>query len=156
MGKFFPSLQQHHNTNKMSKVKDHIQHPGRIEKIEDGRITVTILSQSACSTCHSKSMCTVSEMEEKVIDIRNPENDEYKIGEQVTVYMKKSLGTKAVFYGYLFPFLVVLISLILLIALTNNEGLSALIALGLLVPYYYLMHLMKDRFSKTFEFSLEP
>ncbi len=140
----------------MSGIKDQIRHPGRIEKIEEGKITVTILSQSACSTCHSKSMCSVSEMEEKVIDIRNPENIQYEVGEQVTVYMKKSLGTKAVFYGYLFPFLVVFVSLILIISLTQNEGLAALVSLGLLVPYYYLMHLLKDKFSKTFEFSLKP
>lgn len=140
----------------MSGIKDNIEHPGRIDKIEDGKITVTILSMSACATCHSKSMCTISEMEEKTIEIRNPENKEYKLGEQVTIYMKRSLGTKAVFYGYIFPFLVVLISLILLVIFTKNEGLSALIALALLGPYYYLLHLLKDRFSKTFEFSLKP
>jgi len=139
----------------MSDIKNIIEHPGRIDKIENDKITVTILSQSACSTCHSKSMCTVSEMVEKTIEIRNSEDFGYKVGDQVTVYMKKTLGTWAVLYGYLFPFMVVVISLIILISLTKNEGFSAMISLGFLIPYYYILHKLKDKFSHTFEFSIK-
>ena len=140
----------------MSKLKDNIQHPGRVEEIAKDKIKVTILSQSACVSCHAKGMCNVSEMEEKIVEIKNPAGTEYTVGEEVTVYMKKSLGTKAVLYGYFYPFLVVLISLIVVISITENEGLSALIALGLLVPYYFVIHKLKDRLSDTFEFSLNP
>ena len=140
----------------MSEIKNIIEHPGRIDKIEKDKITVTILSQSACSTCHSKSMCTVSDMEEKTIEIKNSEELGYKVGEQITVYMKKSLGTWAVLFGYFFPFLLVIISLILFISVTQNEGLSGLISLGLLAPYYLVLHKLKNRFSSTFEFSLKP
>lgn len=140
----------------MSTIKNIIEHPGRIDKIENDKITVTILSQSACSTCHSKSMCTVSEMEEKTIEIKNHEELGYKVGEQITVYMKKSLGTWAVMFGYFFPFLLVVFSLITLILITGNEGLSGLISLGLLLPYYFALHKLKDKFSRTFEFSLKP
>lgn len=139
----------------MSNYKNIIEHPGRIDQVDDTKIHVTILSQSACSTCHSKAMCNVSEMEEKVVEIVKSKNINYEVGEQVTIFMKKSLGTKAVFYGYLYPFLVVLVSLIILSAITGNEGLSGLISLGLLVPYYYIIFLLKDKLSKTFEFSLK-
>ncbi|MBU1013156.1 MAG: SoxR reducing system RseC family protein [Bacteroidetes bacterium] len=139
----------------MSATKNIIEHPGRIDKIENDKITVTILSQSACSTCHSKSMCTVSEMEEKTIEIKNYEELGYKVGEQITVYMKKSLGTWAVMFGYLFPFLLVIFSLITLILITGKEGLSGLISLGLLLPYYFGLHKLKDKFSRTFEFSIK-
>ncbi len=140
----------------MSDLKDNLQHPGRIEKIEEDKITVTILSKSACSTCHSKSMCSVSEMEEKIIEIRKADDTVYELGQQITVYMKKSLGTWAVLFGYFFPFLLVVISLITIVAITNNEGLAGLISIGLLVPYYVVIHLMKNKFQSTFEFSLKP
>ncbi len=140
----------------MSDKNDNLQHPGRIDKIEEDKITVTILAMSACSSCHSKSMCSVSEMEEKTIEIKNADKTQYKVGQQITVYMKKSLGTWAVLFGYFFPFLLVIISLISLIAITNNEGLAGLISLGLLIPYYFVIHLLKDKFQSTFEFSLKP
>lgn len=156
MGKSFLFLYQHHNFEKMSELNDNLQHPGRIDKIEENKITITILSKSACSTCHSKSMCSVSEMEEKTIEIKNTDDTKYNVGQQITVYMKKSLGTWAVLFGYFFPFLLVILSLITLLSLTHNEGLSGLISLGLLIPYYFVIHLLKDKFQSTFEFSLKP
>ncbi len=139
----------------MNDYKNIIQHSGRIKQVDDSKIHVTILAQSACSTCHSKAMCNVSEMEEKVVEIIKDKDANYIVGEQVTIYMKKSLGTKAVFYGYLYPFITVLASLVILIAITRNEGLAGLISLALLVPYYYIIYLLKDKLSKTFEFSLK-
>lgn len=138
----------------MSDLKNIIQHPGIIEKVEADKVYVNILAQSACSTCHSKGMCSVSEMENKVVEVTRDTDFEYKTGDNVTVFMKKSLGQKAVFYGYLYPFLIMLASLILMLSITDNEGLSALIALGLLVPYYFIIYKMKDRLSKTFEFKI--
>ena len=89
----------------MTNIKDTIQHPGIIEGIGEEKVQVNILSQSACSSCHSKGMCTVAEMENKTVDVTKTPDFNYKVGDEVIVYMKKSLGRKAVYYGYLFPFL---------------------------------------------------
>ncbi len=139
----------------MHPMKDQITHPGRIEKIGEFKVEVNILAQSACSSCHSKGMCGVAEMENKIVEVWKPQDFKYEIGDEVVVYMKKSLGNKAVFYGYLYPFLIMLASLIVLISITGNEGLSALVSLTLLVPYYFAIYKLKDRLSKTFEFKIK-
>jgi len=138
----------------MSNSKDNIQHPGIIESVGEDKVQVTILSQSACSSCHSKGMCSVSEMENKIVDVTKTPDFNYKVGDEVIVYMKKSLGSKAVLYGYLYPFLLVLISLILMLILTSNEGISGLTAILLLVPYYFILSKFKDKLSTTFEFKI--
>lgn len=138
----------------MNTVKDIIQHPGRIEEITEEKVLVNILAQSACSTCHSKKMCSVAEMENKIIEVRKTEDFKYKVGDQVTVFMKKSLGSKAVFYGYLYPFLLMLVTLITLYAITSNEGIAALSSLIILVPYYLALYKLKDKLSTTFEFKI--
>ncbi len=135
-------------------IKDEIQHPGVIESVSKDKIEVNILAQSACSSCHAKGMCSVSEMENKIIEVNRTPDFDYKVGDQVTVYMRKSLGPKAVLLGYFYPFLIVLLTLIVLISVTGNEGLSALIAFLLLVPYYFILYKMKDKLSKTFEFKI--
>ncbi len=136
-------------------IKDEIQHPGVIESVSEDKIEVNILAQSACSSCHAKGMCSVSEMENKIIEVNRTPDFNYKVGDQVTVYMRKSLGPKAVLLGYFYPFLIVLLTLIVLISVTGNEGLSALIAFLLLVPYYFILYKMKDKLSKTFEFKIK-
>jgi sigma-E factor negative regulatory protein RseC len=139
----------------MNELKDSIRHSGRIEKIGDMKVEVNILAQSACSSCHSKGICNVAEMENKIVEITKSEDFNYKVGDEVIVYMKKSLGNKAVFYGYLYPFLIILVTLILMLALTSLEGLSALVSLVLLVPYYFIIYKLKDKLSTTFEFKIQ-
>ena len=76
-----------------------ITHPGVIEKLTDEKIFVKVLAKSACSSCHAKSMCNISEVEEKVVEVKRSPGKGYQLGEQVTVSMQKSLGNIAVLLG---------------------------------------------------------
>ena len=138
----------------MSNIKDTIQHPGIIESVGENKVEVNILAQSACSSCHSKGMCSVSEMENKIIEVNKTDDFNYKVGDHVTVFMKKSLGNKAVYYGYLFPFLLMFITLILVLVFTSSEVLAALSSLIILGPYYFGLYKLKDKLSTTFEFKI--
>lgn len=139
----------------MSNPTDNITHPGIVQKVENDRVFVMIMAQSACKSCHAKSICSVADMEEKVIEASKDPAKEYQEGEQVTVVMKKSLGSTAVLIGYFIPFLIVIASLFTLMSITGNEGLSALISLGLLIPYYFFISKKKENFKKKFMFTIE-
>jgi len=69
--------------------------------------------------------------------------------------MKKSLGSQAVLLAYVLPFLIMFIVLIVLVNLTANEGISALISIAMLVPYFYVIYLLRDRFKKKFVFVIQ-
>ena len=47
--------------------KNEITHTGKIIEITPDFTTVEIMVSSACSSCHAKGMCGMSEEEEKVI-----------------------------------------------------------------------------------------
>lgn len=139
----------------MNNPKDVIKHPGVVVKKENGKIFVNILARSACSSCDAKSICSVSEVEEKTIEVYHDPRKVYEVGDKVDVVMQKTLAPKAVFLGYILPFLLVLLSLILMVSFTANEGLSALVSLGLLLPYYLVIYFLREKLNKTFMFSLE-
>lgn len=88
-----------------------INHTGTIIKIDDRKVEVMILAQSACSACHSKSLCSLSEMKEKVIQVTVSKED-FEPGELVNVIMSASLGILAVFYAYLFPLIILIGTLV--------------------------------------------
>ena len=129
-----------------------IDHIGTITKIENEKITVSILNVSACSGCHAKSACSMSDMKEKDIDIIDYSNA-FKIDEKVKVVYQESLGWLALILAYVLPFIVVLITLFIASAFTN-ELTSGLLALGILLPYYSLLYFFKDRLKKTFSFTI--
>tara|TARA_R110001583_G_scaffold33438_5_gene112970 strand:+ start:3929 stop:4354 length:426 start_codon:yes stop_codon:yes gene_type:complete len=129
-----------------------IDHVGTISDIKDEKITVSILNVSACAGCHAKSACSMSDMKEKEIDIIDYSSS-FKLGEEVKVVYQESLGWLALLLAYVLPFVLVLITLFIATAFTN-ELISGLLALGILLPYYSLLYFLKDRLKKTFSFTI--
>ena len=138
----------------MKQIKQ-IIHPGIIKSISGNELQVCIIAQAACASCTLKGACSVSEVDKKIIDICVENPDDYKNGESIEVYFKQSLGFRALFLGYVLPFLILVISLITLMSITQNELLSGVISLMLLIPYYLILYFSKDKIKKTFAFSIK-
>lgn len=117
-------------------------------------LVVSIINQSACSTCHAKGACTIADVQEKEVEI-TPDGHSYYPGQEVTVILKEVQGFKALFYGYLLPFLLVLATLITASSITGNEVFSGLLALGILIPYYTTLYFFRHILKKVFKFEVE-
>lgn len=135
--------------------EDLVKHQGVISEITKDNIRVSIIAQSACASCHAKGFCGAADMQEKFIDVKNYGVANQKVGEFVTVTMKRKLGTKAVLYGYFLPFVLLLITLIFALSIFEDEGIAGLISLGVLIPYYFGLYLLRDRIKQGFEFHIE-
>ena len=96
----------------------------------------------------------MSEFQEKEIEISHF-NRNYSPGEEVTVIFQESQGFKALFYGYVLPFLIVVLTLIVTFSVTNNEVISGLLALGVLIPYYITLFFFRHFLKKVFKFEVE-
>lgn len=130
-------------------------HPGIIENINNDKVFVRILSQSACSSCHAKGACTVADIEEKIIETELDPSGNWKPGDQVMVRMEESLGRKAVLLGYGLPLVVLIVSVVVFLSIFNHEGLAALLSILMLVPYYFTLYLFRKRLQKEFRFRIE-
>lgn len=138
-------------------MHDNIEHPGIINKIENDRVWVSIQPQSACGSCHSKSLCGMAEVAEKVVEVKSPgPNHTFNPGQSVVINLKKSSGYRALFLGYLLPFLIVMATLIISLQITHNEGFSALLALFTVVPYYGILYLRREVIKTSFRFYIKP
>ena len=133
-----------------------VTHPGFIKNIEGRKAEVSIFVNSGCSSCEIKGSCSISDSKEKIIEVFLSASNRFNKGEKVMVEMKQSLGSWAVLLGYFFPFLVVVISLFILVSAGVGEGISALLSLGFLVPYYFVLFLARDFFRKRFTYTIQP
>jgi sigma-E factor negative regulatory protein RseC len=138
----------------MSEQTDSVTHPGIVMQISGHIAEVMILAKSACSSCQVKGACNMAEMEEKRVFVELPPEHSFKSGQQVNVMMKQSLGNFAVFLGYILPFLILLLTLIVSISVGLGEGVAGLLALGILVPYYFVLYRLRSRLSRKFSFQL--
>ena len=134
--------------------KNVIDHEGIVEQVSNDTAIVVIDSQSACAACHAKGACSAADKEEKVLTV--PMNGlEVHPGETVKVTISKSTGMKAVAYGYIYPFLMLLTVLIIFTSTGFPELQAGLFALASLLPYYLFIYLFRDRIGNTFTFKLE-
>lgn len=132
-----------------------ISHIGIVEDIKGQAVQVRIQQASACDLCHAKSICSSADTKEKIVEVRAAEGS-VSIGDKVMVEGAASMGMKAVFLAYVLP--LVLLILVMVLCLTiiapGNEVVAALVSLGILLPYAFLLYLLKDKLSKKFRFEI--
>jgi sigma-E factor negative regulatory protein RseC len=133
---------------------DSIKHKGKITRTDQHHYFVSIITESACSACSVKGVCNVSDMKEEVIEIPKDPDTSYSVGDEVNVIMEKSLGPKAVLLGYIIPFLLLFATLVISLGLFKDEGLAGLASVAIVIPYYLLLYLFRERLKKTFTFRI--
>ena len=99
-------------------MKNEIKHKAKILEITPDFTTVEIVVSSACAGCHAKTLCGVSEEQEKIISLPTDPYATYNVGDEVELCTKMSMGMKAVWISYVIPLLVLMI---LVLSLYQNQ-----------------------------------
>ena len=136
----------------MARKNEEIVHEGEIVKINKDFTTVRLTVSSACSSCHAKGMCGMSEEQDKVLMLPTDPYTVNSEGEKVEVCTKKSMGLKAVWISYVIPLAILLILILSLSPVIGNEALRGLISIAGVGLYYLVIWLFRDRLSNEFVF----
>lgn len=136
-------------------MNQRIRHSGVVESIEEGCVHVRIVQTSSCAACKVAGYCNAAESKEKMIDVYCDAVADYKVGQQVTVSTSEQVAVKALLWAFGVPFVLLLAMLILVLLLTGNEGWAALSALAILVPYYAILWLLRDKMREQLAFTIE-
>lgn len=126
---------------------------GIIESVTDNRITVRIDRGSACGHCSAQGLCNLAESTERIIEVNNS-TQSFSIGEWVQVTMSKSMGNKAILLGYFIPFVLFISTLLILSAYGLPEWITGLVSLLILIPYFIILYIFRERLRRTFSFSI--
>ena len=136
-------------------AKDDISHTGKIIEITPEFTTVEIVSSSACSSCHAKGLCGMSEDKVKTIMVPTDPYASYSAGDEVNVLLKKTMGLKAVWISYVIPLAILMILILSLSAVTVHEAYAGLGAVAGVALYYLVIYLFRDKLSKDFVFYIK-
>lgn len=134
------------------KNKDTFVHSGFVSKISGNTITVNLEQNIHCDSCRAKSACGISESNTKKVEVINTV-DSFKINEEVNVILKKALGLKAVFWAYIFPF-ILMFSTLLIASSFLGELLAGLLSLFILIPYFLMLYFLKSTLKSAFQISI--
>lgn len=131
-----------------------IQHQGIVHNIDNNELEVMIISESACSSCKSKKVCSISEIKEKLIRIET--NDKtYKIGDKVTVFLEEKMGAIAVIFAYVLPFVLMISILVAGYLLKFSEPILGGAVIFSLTAYYIALYIFRKQFDNRMSFRVE-
>jgi sigma-E factor negative regulatory protein RseC len=130
-----------------------IEHTGIVKSNQDNLIQVKIIQQSACGNCDAKGACMVIDNQEKIVEVESVDSS-FLIGDKVILSCQKSNIHQAVFLAFVVPFILILITLIILKPVISNEVILGLIALSVLLPYYVILSFFKTKLKSKFKFEI--
>lgn len=133
--------------------------------ISGNHVRVHILQASACASCKAASQCTASESKVKVIDVWTDNSAEFNVGDNVMVEIANRIGMMSVLVGFVAPICAVLFGVVLALILTGegaifyidepyNQAVAAVVGLLMLLPYYIVLYIFRDKIREKITFSV--
>lgn len=135
--------------------KNEISHIGRVKEMTPESTVVEIISSSACSACHAKGLCGVSEEKVKEIEVPTDPYATWNVGDEVRVMLRQTMGLKAVWISYVVPLLILMILILTLSAVNVKEIYAGLVSIATVAVYYLVIYLLRNRLAKDFVFYLK-
>ena len=111
-----------------------IEHRGIIDKIENNRIQVLINQQTACSECQENGVCIPFDNGKIIIEIENSDSI-FNQDDKVIVSGQKSIGYQSVVLAFVIPFILIIITLLILKSIRVPEIISGIISIVVILPY---------------------
>ncbi|MCD7973588.1 MAG: SoxR reducing system RseC family protein [Candidatus Azobacteroides sp.] len=130
-----------------------IEHPGVIQAIYPDMIVVKIEQVSACAGCHAQNACSVADKTDKLIEVPASGKD-FSVNDTVCVTGESSMGLLAVWYAFGLP-LILLFSILFFTKNRINETYQILLLLGIMVVYYLILYLFREKMKNRFVFHLK-
>lgn len=134
-------------------MEESVSHKGKILSAHDGIAKVEIISESACASCHANGFCSATDQKRKIIDV--PCREGFVPGEDVLVFLRRSMGMKAVLLAYAFPLFVVLAVTVSLSYCGFPELTCGLLGIGALVLWYLGVYILRDKIARGYAFTIE-
>jgi len=131
-----------------------VSHKGKVVSVGKDKVSVQIVSESACSACHAAGLCGAAESKKKIVEVPVYGDRSYSIGQEVEVCLAKRMGLKAVLISYVVPLMILLILVLSLSSIGLGELASGLVSIGGIAVYYLILYLCRNRLAEGYVFYL--
>ena len=129
-----------------------VSHKGMVVSVGKDSVSVRIVSESACSSCHAAGLCGAAESRKKIVEVPLYGGQTYSIGQEVEVCLARKMGLKAVLLSYVIPLMILLILVLSLSSIGLGELASGLVSIGGIAVYYLILYLCRNRLAEGYVF----
>ena len=131
-----------------------IRHEGVVDSVDGQTVIVRITQSSACGGCQARKICNAAESKDKLVEVEYAGAESLFPGQTVTVAAQERMGMTAVMLAFGLPVLLLILALVAATVLTGSEKIGAFSSLAVLVPYYLVLFLCRERIKKDLGFRI--
>ena len=129
-----------------------ITHIGKVVSVGKDSVTVQIVSESACASCHAAGLCGASESKRKIVKVPVRGDQAYSLGQEVEVCLAGKMGLKAVLLSYVIPLVILLILVLSLSSIGLGELTCGLASIGGIAVYYLILYFCRSSLAEEYVF----
>ena len=132
-----------------------ITHEGKVIDKKDNKLIVSINQTSACAHCQLKGACNSHECKTKIMQIPSKNIEDFNIGDKVILSIAHNQAFVALFYAYIAPFILLMLSFFTLTHFGITEIKAGIFALIVLIIYYLLLVLLNKYLQTKIQIDIE-
>lgn len=137
-------------------MNETIRHNGVVESTEGLRVNVRIKQTAACASCQIAGHCSASESKDKLVEAVADSAEELpEVGQEVIVTTTTGVARLALALVFGIPLLLMLTTIVVASLAKLDEQSVALLAIGVLIPYYIILWLFRHRIKRNVTFHVE-
>ena len=121
---------------------EHISHEGIVTNRIGDKAIIHLIKPEECHSCSIKNFCGVTDEERSRFEVPG---SNLEIGDAISLELRPGTGFKALFWAYLFPFLLILIVIIGGSLMNVPEKWLGIVSLLILPPYFLGLSKFKQR-----------
>ena len=140
----------------MGQEIEYIEHEAIVKKIDSGNhlITVRIDDIDECGDCPASNLCGTKGETSNLVTISDKEAAKYKVGDIITIRGTEKMHHKAILYATVFPCIILVAGMVGIYLLTFNQLAAALSGIGLMIAFYFVLWLCRNKIAHEFTFSI--
>lgn len=124
-----------------------------ITKIEDGILYLSTCSPDTCQGCKAQAACASSGGGKDIV--LSDDGRGREVGDQVVLRISRSQGLRAVLIAYMIPVALIVVLLLGFQWLGISEMISACITLAVVVVYFIILRLLKNKLETELTIEIE-
>lgn len=124
-----------------------VTHEGVVRAVKDGVLSVEVGRATACSSCSSRSRCTMGNGDTVMVDVPAGSGT-FAPGDRVQVSLSSGVGRRAVVIAYVLPLLLLVVAVVSFVSFFRcSEIVSIIAAFAVLALYYLVIYILRHRLN---------
>ena len=140
----------------MKSVKaEQIIHLGKVLSVDSsvGSIEILLEDGGDCGSCPAAKLCNHGPKSENKVVVMS--DDTFDVGEKVRVVGTEMMHRKAIVLALVCPCLLLIATMVMVYLLTLDESVAALSGVGLMLVFFIVLDVCRNRIAREFVFRVE-